>query len=289
MEMASSAGAIIDGKRIAAEVRRSVREHVADLTRRELRPPRLALILVGDDPASHIYVRNKSRACERAGIAYLDIRLPEDTPGERLLEQVDELNHDDTVDGILVQLPLPGPLRHLEPAVMERVEPSKDVDGFHPENMGRLLLGQPGFVACTPLGILFLLEQTGVPLEGAHAVVIGRSVTVGRPVAALLLHRHATVTICHSRTLDLPGHVRRADIVVAAAGKPNLVRGDWIKPGAAVIDVGINRTEQGLVGDVVFDEARQRASHITPVPGGVGPMTIAMLLQNTLRARTMHR
>lgn len=280
--------AIIDGRKVASEIHESVRLQVDILKEKGQRPPKLTIVLVGEDPGSQIYVRNKSRVCKKVGIEFEDLRLPVTTPLETLLGHVNALNRDPNVDGILVQLPLPEPLRPFEPLVMQTINPDKDVDGFHPDNVGRLLLGRPRFVACTPLGILELLDRTGVALEGARAVVVGRSVTVGRPIAALLLGRNATVIQCHSRTRDLAQEVARADILVVAAGRANLIRGDWIKPGAVVIDVGMNRLETGLTGDVAFEEARQKASFITPVPGGVGPMTIAMLTRNVLQARLPH-
>ncbi len=281
-------GQVIDGKAIAAEVRRDVRERVMALVGEGKRPPGLAIVRVGDDPASKIYVRNKSRACAAAGIAYRDVVLPENVPFEDLLDRIGELNLDDTMDGVLVQLPLPEHLRDLQSIVTEWILETKDVDGFHPKNLGRILTGGDGFVPCTPLGIMELINRTGVSLEGARAVVVGRSVTVGKPVAALLLNANATVIHCHSRTRDLEAEVREADVLVAAAGHPHLIKGDWIKPGAIVIDVGINRVGEHLVGDVDFDTARKRAAFITPVPGGVGPMTVAMLLRNTLQARELH-
>ncbi len=246
------------------------------------------MVLVGDDPASSVYVRNKDRAAASVGIAARTIRLPADTAQAALLAQVAALNADPAVDGILVQLPLP---RHLDPrAVIAAIHPAKDVDGLHPVNAGRLADGDPGLVPCTPLGVMKLLEAAGVALSGARALVLGRSNLVGRPVAALLLHADATVTVAHSRTRDLPEECRRADVLVAAVGRPEFVRGDWLRPGAVVIDVGINRQDDGtLVGDVAFDEARQVASAITPVPGGVGPMTIACLLENTVEAALRRR
>lgn len=279
---------VVDGKRIASEIHESVRRQIDSLIEKGLRPPKLTIVLVGEDPGSQIYVRNKSRVCQKVGITFDDVRLPATTTLDEILNHLEALNRDSDVDGILVQLPLPEPLRPFEPLVMQAVAPDKDVDGFHPDNVGRLLLGRPRFVACTPLGILELLDRTGVPLEGARAVVVGRSATVGRPVAALLLGRNATVVQCHSRTRDLAGEVAQADILVAAVGRANLIRGDWIKPGSVVIDVGMNRLESGLVGDVAYEEVRRKASFITPVPGGVGPMTIAMLMRNVLQARLLH-
>lgn len=273
---------IIDGKRVSEEILAGVAERVAALTAAG-RQPGLAVVRVGEDPASKVYVRSKRRACKRTGIASFAHDLPETTSAAELLALVDQLNADPAVHGILVQLPLP---KAIDPdAVIERIAPEKDVDGFHPRNVGLLTLGRPGFVPCTPAGVMRLLDRYGVACEGRRAVVVGRSAIVGKPVAALLLQRHATVTICHSRTTELPDRVAEADLVVAAIGRAEFVRGDWIRPGAVVIDVGINRLEDGrLVGDVAFDEAARRARLITPVPGGVGPMTIAMLLENTVTA-----
>jgi len=274
---------LIDGKAIGAAVRAEVKERAAELIARTGIRPCLAAVLVGEDPASAVYVRNKGKACIEAGMLSRQINLPAATSEKELLELVEQLNEDDTVHGILVQLPLPGQID--ESRVIEAIAPDKDVDGFHPVNAGRLLIGKPGFVPCTPLGILKLLDYEKIELKGKHAVVVGRSNIVGKPVAILLLSRHATVTICHSRTQDLPGVVRTADVVIAAVGKAEMVRGSWIRPGAVVVDVGINRRPDGrLVGDVAFEEARAVAGKITPVPGGVGPMTIAMLLHNTLEA-----
>lgn len=271
----------IDGKAIAAKVRGEVAAEVAALKEKGISPG-LATVLVGDDPASAIYVRNKVRACEEVGIASFGHTLPADTTQEALLAVVDQLNADPAVHGILVQLPLPDGLDQRE--VIERIAPAKDVDGLHPESQGRLVGGLDGLRPCTPLGSMRLLEEAGVDLKGKRAVVVGRSVLVGKPLALLLLEQHATVTICHSRTDDLPGEIGRADVVVAALGRAEAIRGEWIKPGAAVIDVGINRTDDGLKGDVEYGPASERAGCITPVPGGVGPMTIAMLLRNTVQA-----
>ena len=275
-------GQTIDGKAVAAAVREEVRERVARLAVRGI-VPGLAAILVGDDPASRVYVGNKEKACADAGIRSFRHRLPASTPEGELLALVARLGRDPEVHGILVQLPLPPPLR--APAVIEALAPEKDVDGLHLVNQGRLLAGLPGLRPCTPLGILRLIDTTGGVLGGAHAVVVGRSVLVGKPVALLLLERHATVTLCHSRTADLPREVGRAQVLIAATGQPGLIRGEWIRPGAVVIDVGINRGPDGkLCGDVEFEPARERAAFITPVPGGVGPMTVAMLLANTVTA-----
>src|SRR5579884_1366294 len=269
---------VIDGRAIAQSVRDAVREDVARMEE----TPGLATILVGDDPASHVYVRNKIRACEEVGIASFHHPLPADAPREDVVELIERLNADPAVNGILLQRPVPDHLDGVELTTL--IDPDKDVDGLTPVSAGRLAQGLPGLRPCTPLGCLELLDRHGVELSGAEAVVLGRSDLVGKPVAALLLGRNATVTICHSRTRDLAEVCRRADVLIAAVGRPRFVAGDWVKPGAAVIDVGINRTDDGLAGDVDFDAAAQRASLITPVPRGVGPMTIAMLLRNTVDA-----
>jgi len=278
---------IIDGKAAAADVRARVAEVAADFTRQTGRQPGLATVLVGEDPASAVYVRSKGKATGEAGMASFAHKLPDTTSEAELLDLVDELNRDDTVDGILVQLPLPPQIDASR--VIAAIDPAKDVDGFHPMNAGRLATGLDALVPCTPYGCLYLLKQELGSLSGKEAVVIGRSNIVGKPMAMLLIGESATVTVAHSRTRDLPEVVRRADIVVAAVGRPQMVKGDWIKPGAVVIDVGINRVpaEDGksrLVGDVDFASASERAAAITPVPGGVGPMTIAMLLRNTIVA-----
>ena len=274
---------IIDGKAIAADIVREVRAETDTLERRGLRRPGLAVVMVGDNPASAVYVRNKRRACEQTGIVSVAHDLPATTTTEELLALIDRLNADAAIDGILVQLPLP---RHVEStAVLERIDPSKDVDGFHPYNIGRLVQRTPLLRPCTPYGIILMLERAGLPIRGRNAVVVGQSNIVGRPMALELLMKAATITVCHSATHDLGAHVGAAEILVAAMGKPRFIPGAWIRPGAVVIDVGINRLEDGrLVGDVAFDEARERAGHITPVPGGVGPMTIAVLMKNTLEA-----
>jgi len=272
---------IIDGKAIAAKVRLEVAAEVALLAERGIRPG-LATVLVGEDPASAIYVRNKVRACAEVGIESFGRELPASTTQAELLAVVDALNADPAVHGILVQLPLPEGLDQRE--VIERIAPHKDVDGLHPESQGRLVGGLDGLRPCTPLGSMRLLREAGVELSGKRAVVVGRSVLVGKPIALLLLEQNATVTLCHSRTADLAAEIGRADVVIAALGRPEAIRGEWIKPGAAVIDVGINRTDDGLKGDVEFAGARLRAGCLTPVPGGVGPMTIAMLLRNTALA-----
>ncbi|MBK1735318.1 bifunctional methylenetetrahydrofolate dehydrogenase/methenyltetrahydrofolate cyclohydrolase [Halorhodospira abdelmalekii] len=274
---------ILDGKAIAAARREQVGQAVAERLAQGLRRPGLAVVLVGGDPASAVYVRNKHRACEEAGIASRAYELPTETSEETLLEHIDTLNADPEIDGILVQLPLPPAINTQR--VIERIDPAKDVDGFHPENMGRLVTRLPGLRPCTPRGIMTLLAATGEELAGRDAVIVGQSNIVGRPMALELLNARCTITICHSRTRDLPGRVRQADLVVASVGQPALIRGDWIAPGAIVIDVGINRRDNGtLTGDVDFEEARERAGWITPVPGGVGPMTVATLLENTLEA-----
>ncbi len=274
---------IIDGKAIAATLRARVAERAAELGYR----PGLAVLLVGDNPASAVYVRSKDRAASLAGIAATTIRLPATTTQSALLAEIGRLNADPAIDGILVQLPLPDGID--TDAVIAAVDPDKDVDGFHPLNVGRLAAGRPGLVPCTPLGVMKLLEAEGIAVSGARALVLGRSGIVGRPMAALLTAANATVTVAHSRTRDLPAECRRAEILVAATGRAEMVRGDWIAPGATVIDVGINRLPDGrLVGDVAYTEALARAGAITPVPGGVGPMTIACLLENTVAA-ALHR
>jgi methylenetetrahydrofolate dehydrogenase (NADP+)/methenyltetrahydrofolate cyclohydrolase len=285
--------ALIDGKAFAANLRARIGALAADFAQVTGRRPGLAVVLVGEDPASQVYVGAKARACEEAGIASFEHRLPAETSEAELLALVERLNRDDAVDGILVQMPLPNGLD--EQAVIAAISPDKDVDGFHVINAGRLSVGQPGFVPCTPLGCIMLLKDRLGDLSGLEAVVIGRSNIVGKPMAQLLVDANATVTVAHSRTKNLAEVVRRADIVVAAVGRPEMVRADWIKPGASVIDVGINRlppeegkTKGRLVGDVAFAEVSAVASAITPVPGGVGPMTIAVLLRNTLVAAHGH-
>lgn len=293
---------IIDGKQIALDLEDQIRDGVVRLREKGI-VPGLTVIRVGEDPASEVYVRSKEKKAADLGFNGVQIHLAANITQEELLAKINALNEDDQVDGILLQLPLPD---HLDAKVLlDTIDPAKDVDGFHPVNVGRLLQGRPCLVACTPAGVIHMIEASGIPVKGAHAVVVGRSDIVGKPVAALLLHRHATVTIAHSRTRDLPGIVRQADIVVAAVGKPHVVTGDMIKPGAAVIDVGINRIDAGfegfaslpdkkkkaieekgsaLVGDVEFESASKVAGWITPVPGGVGPMTIMLLMKNTLQA-----
>lgn len=271
----------MDGKALAARIREGVARDVA-----ELGHVGLATVLVGDDPASDVYIRAKHNASQEVGIAARDLRLPGTTTEAELLDAVAALNADDSVDGILVQLPLPEGID--EARVIRAVDPAKDVDGFHPLNAGQLYLGRPTYVPGTALGVLELLDAYDVRLEGAHAVVLGRSDIVGKPVAMLLLQRHATVTLCHSRTHDLRAEVARGDVVVAAVGVPGLVEGDWVKEGACLIDVGITRTGEGIVGDVA-PAAAERAALLTPVPGGVGPMTVAMLLTNAVRAARYRR
>jgi len=275
---------IIDGKALAAATRAALAGKVAGLDFQ----PALTVILVGDNPASALYVRSKDRAARQAGIRTATIRLPANTTEETLLAAVGGLNADASMDGILVQLPLPAHI-HTQ-AVIDSIDPEKDVDGFHPLNVGRLASGEPTLVPCTPLGVMKLLEAAGVTPSGARALILGRSAIVGRPMAGLLLAADATVTIAHSRTPNLPDECRRADILIAAVGRPEMVRGDWLRPGATVIDIGINRLADGrLVGDVAFQECARVAGAITPVPGGVGPMTIACLLENTLTAALRRR
>jgi methylenetetrahydrofolate dehydrogenase (NADP+)/methenyltetrahydrofolate cyclohydrolase len=282
MSASTTTAKILDGKALAARVRAGLATEAARLTAKGVTPG-LAVVLVGEDPASEVYVRNKTKACHEAGFRTFDHKLPATTSESDLLALVARLNDDPEVDGILVQLPLPKGIDARR--VLLAVDPRKDVDGFHPDNLGRLLMGQPRFVACTPFGIMKLIEEAGLPLAGAEAVIVGRSNIVGKPMAALLIAADATVTVCHSKTRDLAGVVRRADLVIAALGRAQTIKGDWIKPGAVVIDVGTNRGADGkLVGDVDFAAASRHASAITPVPGGVGPMTVACLLQNTLTA-----
>jgi methylenetetrahydrofolate dehydrogenase (NADP+)/methenyltetrahydrofolate cyclohydrolase len=273
---------VVDGIALANARRTAIAEEVEALLKRGQRPPCLAVVLVGDDPASASYIKGKRRASARAGMGSREERLPAATPETELLALVERLNRDDAVDGILVQLPLPPQIR--ANAVAAAVDPAKDVDGLHPLNAGRLLVGEPGLFPCTPLGILEVLDHHGVPLEGARAVVIGRSNIVGKPVALLLQRRNATVTMCHSRTRDLRALCREADVLVAAVGSPRLVKGDWIRPGAAVIDVGVSSQGGDLVGDVDFEAALGVAGLLTPHRGGIGPLTITMLLRNTLQA-----
>ena len=272
---------ILDGKATANQIRQELKAEVLTLKEQGIEP-QLAVILVGEDPASQVYVRNKERGCKEVGIGSRTIRLPEDTPEAELLSLIRQLNGDPGVHGILVQLPLPRGID--EQKVIDTISPEKDVDGFHPISMGRLLIGQDGFRSCTPFGIMELLHRYNIPIAGQEAVIVGRSNIVGKPMAALLLAENATVTICHSRTRNLADVTRRADILVVAVGKSKLVTADMVKPGAVVIDVGMNRTDEGLCGDVDYDAVAGVAAAITPVPGGVGPMTITMLLANTIRS-----
>jgi len=275
---------IIDGKQVSSAVEFETREKVQALLARGVTPG-LAVVLVGDDPASQAYVNMKERDCERLGIRSFDSRLPADTSQERLDEIIDGFNSDPHVHGILVQQPFP---RHLDvEEVVARVSPIKDVDGFHPENLGRLMRGLPGHRACTPWGVMRMLDHYGIELSGKRAVVVGRSLLVGKPMGLMLLERDCTVTHCHSRTADLPAVCREADILIAAVGRPKMIGAEYIREGAVVIDVGINRTDEGLVGDVDFDAVAHLCSAITPVPGGVGPMTRAMLMSNTATAADM--
>jgi methylenetetrahydrofolate dehydrogenase (NADP+)/methenyltetrahydrofolate cyclohydrolase len=279
---------VIDGKAVAEEVRERVAAGVKEFAAaRDGQVPGLATVLVGDDPASQVYVGNKRKQTEAAGMHSVHEQLGAGTPQDELLELIDSLNDDDSVDGILVQLPLP---EHIDAdAIVAAIDPAKDVDGLTPVNAGRLAQGRPGLVPCTPRGVIELIGHAGTELEGAEAVIVGRSILVGRPLIGLLLGENATVTVCHSRTRDLPGVCSRADVLIAAVGSPRLIGAEMVKPGATVIDVGINRTDAGLVGDVDFEAASEIAAAITPVPGGVGPMTIAMLLSNTLSAASNRR
>ncbi|MCH5208197.1 MAG: bifunctional methylenetetrahydrofolate dehydrogenase/methenyltetrahydrofolate cyclohydrolase FolD [Oscillospiraceae bacterium] len=275
---------IIDGKAVSAAIKEQVRDEIA----RDGIKAGLAVVIVGNDPASRVYVNNKKKACEFCGIQSFEYALPEETTMQELLELIDTLNNDKNVNGILVQLPLPEQLD--EKAVIERISPQKDVDAFHETNVGKIMIGNYSFLPCTPAGCMELIHSTGISVSGKECVVIGRSNIVGKPMAMLLLHENGTVTICHSRTKDLAEVCRRADILVAAVGKPNFVTADMVKEGAVVIDVGINRLENGkLCGDVKFDEVSEKAGWITPVPGGVGPMTIAVLMKNTLTAAKLQK
>lgn len=280
---------IIDGKAIAKEVRNELKKQVATLTSQGI-DPGLAVILVGNNPASEVYVRGKIRACDEVGIRSELIRMPASITEEELLVKIEELNRDETIHGILVQLPLP---KHISSSkVIETISVQKDVDGFHPESIGKLVAGMDTFYPCTPAGIMELLQREGITVEGKHAVVVGRSNIVGKPMSLLLLQKNATVTICHSRTVDLSSITRQADLLVSAVGKVGMITQEHVKEGAVVIDVAMNRDDEGkLCGDVLFDEVKEIASAITPVPGGVGPMTIAMLLKNTVRSaeRTLHK
>ncbi len=279
---------IIDGKQVAAQVRQEVKNRVTERIAQGKRPPGLAVILIGNDPASHVYVNNKRRACDEVGIISRSYDLPAETTQYELLPIVDRLTEDHTVDGILIPLPLP---EHMDTSlVIERIDPGKDVDGFHPTNVGRLTLRIRGLRPCTPYGVMRLLESEGISCLGKHAVVVGASNIVGRPMALELLLVGATVTVCHRFTSNTPELIAQADIVVVAVGKPGFVKADWLKPGAVVIDVGINRLESGrLSGDVDYEAAKEKVAWITPVPGGVGPMTVAMLMRNTLNACEKHQ
>ena len=282
------AAQLIDGRELARQVKSDVRRAIAAALARGARRPGLAVVKVGDDPASAVYVRGKRRACEEVGIVSLAHDLPGSTPEAELLGLIDELNADERVDGLLVQLPLPAHIGRS--AVIERIDPTKDVDGFHPYNIGRLAQRIPVTRPCTPYGVIRLLEYIGSPFKGQNAVVVGASNIVGRPMALELLLTGATATVCHRFTTDLREHVSRADILIVAAGKPGLIPGGWVRPGSTVVDVGMNRTAPGhLVGDVEFAAARERAAWITPVPGGVGPMTVAMLMHNTLQSLQRRR
>jgi methylenetetrahydrofolate dehydrogenase (NADP+) / methenyltetrahydrofolate cyclohydrolase len=282
---AAMAARVIDGKAVAARVRAEVADGVAEFAAQHGRPPGLATVLIGEDPASAIYVGSKQKVTGEVGMRGFDHRLAADVPREEVVELIERLNADPEVSGILCQLPVPGHLDGVE--LTGLIDPRKDVDGLTPISAGLLALGREGLRPCTPLGAMLLLEEAGAQLEGAEAVVVGRSNLFGKPMAQLLLGANATVTICHSRTRDLPGVCRRADVLIAAVGRDRMVKGDWVKPGATVVDVGINRSDDGLHGDVEFDEAVEVAGAITPVPGGVGPMTIACLLRNTLQAARM--
>lgn len=272
---------IINGKELAKHIREGLKEEVTELKNAEIYP-KLAVIMVGDDPASKVYVKNKSKACEDVGIEYEEHLLSSKTTREELLELIEKLNNDETVHGILVQSPLPEGLDANE--AFRTISPKKDVDGFHPINVGKLSLNQDCFVSCTPYGIMKMLEHYNIPVEGANAVIIGRSNIVGKPLAKCLLNKNATVTVCHSKTKNLKEITKQADILIAAIGKPKFVTEDMVKQGATVIDVGINRTEEGMLGDTDFENIKEKAAYITPVPGGVGPMTIAMLMHNVVKA-----
>ncbi len=276
---------IIDGKAISAKCKSEIAEEIKSITASGKRAPCLAVILVGEDPASKVYVRNKKLACEAVGITSLEYLLSADESEEKLLELIDFLNKDESVDGILVQMPVP---KHIDPdKVIDAISPDKDVDAFHAYNVGKLFTGSPRFQPCTPAGVMRLLKEYNISVSGKNCVVVGRSNIVGKPMGALLLAENGTVTICHSRTNDLPSVTRNADILIAACGRPNMITADMVKDGAVLIDVGINRLEDKLVGDIDFNGCAEKASYITPVPGGVGPMTIAILMQNTLTSYKM--
>ncbi|HAN50973.1 MAG TPA: bifunctional methylenetetrahydrofolate dehydrogenase/methenyltetrahydrofolate cyclohydrolase FolD [Lachnospiraceae bacterium] len=273
---------IIDGKRFSKDIKEEIRDKVSKL-HREGKEVALAVILVGENPASQVYVRNKQKACEFTGIKSLSYNLPEDTSEEELLDLIEELNHRDDVNGILVQLPLPKQIN--EERILDRIDPKKDVDGFHPVSVGNLSIGRPGYVSCTPAGIIELLKRSDIPMDGKNVVIVGRSNIVGKPMAILMLRENATVTICHSHTKNMREITSQADILVAAIGKPKFFKKEDVKEGAVVIDVGMDRDENNkLCGDVDFDDVYDKVSHITPVPGGVGPMTIAMLMSNVLHS-----
>jgi methylenetetrahydrofolate dehydrogenase (NADP+)/methenyltetrahydrofolate cyclohydrolase len=279
---------IISGTEISKKIKQELAQEVGLLKTKYDLTPGLAVVLVGENPASQVYVRMKEKGCELVGIYSEKHELPADITQDKLLELIDRLNRDEKIHGILVQLPLPGQINAEE--VLEAISPDKDVDGFHPYNVGQLLVGKPGFVPCTPLGVIHMLKESGVDLVGKQAVVVGRSNIVGKPVALLLLQEHATVTVCHSRTKPLAEVTRRADVLVAAIGRPRMITADMVKPGAVVIDVGVNRLPDGkLCGDVDFEAVVQKAAAISPVPGGVGPMTIAMLLSNTVKSAKLHK
>jgi len=277
---------IIDGNKIAQDIRQAVREETLVFKEKTGVVPGLAVVLVGEDPASQVYVGRKAKACEEVGFLSREYRLPAETSEAKLLALIHDLNQDPLIHGVLVQLPLP---KHIATdKIIAAIDPHKDVDGFHPYNVGGLVTGSPLFVPCTPRGIMELIARTGIELSGKDAVVVGRSNIVGKPMALLLLAQNATITMCHSKTKDLPSVTRRADVLIAAVGKPRMIKSNMVKEGAVVIDVGVNRLESGkLAGDVAFDEVAPKASYITPVPGGVGPMTIAMLMKNTLDAAKM--
>ena len=275
----------MDGKMVSAKVRGSILEEVNKLKEQGVRPG-LAVIIVGEDPASQVYVRNKERACEECGFYSEKYALPEETTQEQLLELIEELNHNPRIDGILCQLPVP---KHIDDqAIIDAISPEKDVDAFHPVNVGKIMVGNFDFLPCTPAGVMQLLEEYGIDPQGKNCVVIGRSNIVGKPMSMLLLHKHGTVTICHSRTKNLKEVCAQADILVAAVGKADFVTADMVKEGATVIDVGMNRKDGKLCGDVCFDEVNEKAAYLTPVPGGVGPMTITMLMKNTLKSAKLH-
>ncbi len=279
---------IIDGKAVSQSVKDRIKEKAARLKEKYNVTAGLAVIIVGDDPASRIYVNNKKKACEYVGFDSYEYALPEETTENELLELINKLNNDERIDGILCQLPLP---KHIdENVIINNISPNKDVDAFHPVNVGKIMIGDYNFLPCTPAGVMELIASTGIDIKGKECVVVGRSNIVGKPMSMLLLHKSGTVTICHSKTKDLKAECKRADILVAAVGVPNLIKGDMIKEGAVVIDVGMNRLDSGkLCGDVEFESASNIAGYITPVPGGVGPMTIAMLMQNTLTAAMINR